>query len=72
MTTSTLSTNHNQASWDRAARVLLGFGIFSLIFFGPETAWGWLGLVLLLTGLVGFCPLYGLLGLSTCSVRNKS
>ena len=72
MTTSAPSANRNQASWDRAVRVLLGVAIFSLVFFGPKTAWGWLGLIPLLTGLVGFCPLYGVLNLSTCSMQNKA
>lgn len=56
----------NEATVDRVLRVLLGLGLLSLIFVGPKTPWGWIGLVPLVTGLVGSCPLYTLFGLSTC------
>jgi hypothetical protein len=36
---------------------------------GPQTAWGWLGVIPLATGLLGSCPLYTLFGVSTCKVR---
>jgi hypothetical protein len=55
----------NEGSLDRALRVILGIAILSLVFFGPTTAWGWLGVVPLVTGLVGMCPLYSLLGIRT-------
>ncbi|MGB1023509.1 MAG: YgaP family membrane protein [Paracoccaceae bacterium] len=38
----------------------------AIVFVGPQTAWGWVGLVPLLTGLVGNCPLYAILGIKTC------
>lgn len=60
----------NVHTYERAARVLVGLGLISLVFVGPETPWGWLGGIPLLTGLVGTCPLYTLLGMSTCP--NKS
>ncbi|MCA9629559.1 MAG: DUF2892 domain-containing protein, partial [Myxococcales bacterium] len=41
----------------------------SLVFVGPQVTWGWIGVVPLLTGLAGHCPLYRLLGVSTCKVR---
>jgi hypothetical protein len=56
----------NESSIDRALRVVLGIMVLSLVLVGPKTMWGLLGLVPLLTGLVGFCPLYRLLGISTC------
>lgn len=59
----------NESSIDRALRVVLGIVVLSLVVVGPKTMWGLLGLVPLLTGLVGFCPLYRLLGVSTCSVH---
>lgn len=59
----------NEGTIDRALRIILGLVLIALVFVGPQTAWGWLGLVPLLTGLVGFCPLYRLLGISTCPVR---
>lgn len=57
----------NEHPIDRALRVLLGLALLSLAFVGPQTPWGWLGLVPLFTGLIGSCPLYTLLGLRTCS-----
>ncbi|MCB9728222.1 MAG: DUF2892 domain-containing protein [Deltaproteobacteria bacterium] len=59
----------NEAGWDRAARVALGAGVISLAFIGPATPWAWLGLVPLLTGLSGWCPLYRVFGVSTCAVK---
>ena len=55
----------NIGSLDRIVRVVLGIGLLALVFFGPETRWGWIGLVPLLTGVVGYCPLYRLLHTST-------
>jgi hypothetical protein len=56
----------NEATWDRAARVVLGIALLALTVLGPHTLWGLVGLVPLITGLVGFCPLYRLAGVSTC------
>jgi hypothetical protein len=58
----------NEHSIDRVLRVVLGLGLLSLTFVGPHTALGYLGLIPLVTGLVGSCPLYSLLGFSTCRV----
>lgn len=57
----------NVGGIDRVLRIVAGLVIFSLVFIGPQTPWGWLGLIPLLTGAVGFCPLYPILGVSTCS-----
>ncbi|MCW8957049.1 MAG: DUF2892 domain-containing protein, partial [Gammaproteobacteria bacterium] len=43
----------------------------SLVFVGPKTLWGLIGLVPLITGLFGFCPAYKLLGMSTCPITDK-
>lgn len=56
----------NEAGIDRALRILLGLVLLSLVFVGPHTPWGLLGLVPLATGLVGYCPLYRVLGIDTC------
>ena len=56
----------NEGSLDRALRVLVGLVLIAMVFVGPQIAWGWIGVVPLLTGLVGFCPLYRLVGLNTC------
>ena len=59
----------NIGSLDRILRVVVGLGLLSLIFVGPKTLWGLVGLVPLGTALVGFCPAYRLFGLSTCARR---
>jgi len=60
----------NEHNVDRGLRVALGVGLLSLAFVGPQTAWGFLGVVPLLTGLLGSCPVYALLGMSTCPVKH--
>jgi hypothetical protein len=59
----------NEGGLDRILRVLAGLAILSLAFVGPKTPWAYLGLVPLLTGAIGYCPLYSILGLNTCPVR---
>lgn len=59
----------NEGTVDRVLRVVAGAALVSLVFVGPETPWGWIGLVPLVTGLVGNCPVYSLLGISTCPVK---
>jgi hypothetical protein len=59
----------NEGSLDRALRVIVGIGLIAMVFVGPKTAWGWIGVVPLLTGLVGVCPLYRLIGMNTCPRR---
>ncbi len=61
----------NEGTIDRVLRVVAGLGILSLAFVGPQTPWGYVGLVPLATGLIGFCPLYAMLGISTCSVKAR-
>lgn len=62
----------NEATWDRAIRVVLGAVGISLVFVGPETPWGWIGVVPLLTGLLGSCPLYTVFGIGTCPVKKAN
>ncbi len=54
---------------DRAIRVLVGIGILAMVFVGPQTPWGYVGLIPLVTGLIGFCPAYCPLGFSTCGIQ---
>lgn len=61
----------NEHRFERIGRVALGLAVLALFFVGPKTPWGLVGLVPLATGLIGSCPLYTLLGISTCSVRTK-
>ena len=61
----------NEGSVDRVVRVALGVVLLSLVFVGPATPWGWIGVVPLATGLLGSCPLYTLLGISTCPLPKR-
>lgn len=61
----------NEGRIDRILRVILGLALLSLVFFGPKTMWGLVGLIPLVTGLVGTCPIYSLLGIRTCKVRTE-
>ena len=58
--------SRNEHKIERAVRIALGLGLLSLVFLGPQTRWGLIGIVPLATGLMGTCPLYSLLGFSTC------
>ncbi len=53
---------------ERVLRVLVGLVLLSLVFVGPKTLWGLLGLLPLATGLLGSCGLYTLLGINTCRI----
>lgn len=59
----------NIGSIDRTIRIIAGLFLVSLIFWGPKTMWGLVGLVPLLTGLAGWCLPYSLLGISTCKTK---
>jgi len=61
----------NEGTIDRVLRVVVGLGILSLALVGPQTPWGYVGLVPLATGLIGFCPLYAMLGINTCPVKAR-
>lgn len=61
----------NEGNLDRILRVVVGAVAISLVFVGPQSAWGWLGLVPLVTGLVGNCPVYSLLGINTCGIKQS-
>ena len=56
----------NTHQLERALRVIVGLILLSLIFLGPRTLWGLVGVVPLATGLLGSCPLYTIFGWSTC------
>jgi hypothetical protein len=55
----------NVGGIDRVLRIVVGLGLLSLVFVGPQTPWGWIGVVPLLTALIGWCPAYTLFGWST-------
>lgn len=60
----------NEGTFDRALRVIVGLALLSLVFVGPQTLWGLIGLVPLITGLIGICPVYSMLGIRTCPMKN--
>ena len=59
----------NSGSIDRTLRVIVGLILIALAASGTIGMWGWIGVVPLLTGAVGFCPAYSTLGLNTCSTK---
>ena len=53
----------------RVLRILVGLGVLSLAFIGPRTLWGYVGIVLIATGLIGWCPAWKMFGFSTCKIK---
>lgn len=62
----------NEHTVDRVLRVVLGGAVIALVFVGPQTPWGWLGLIPVITGLIGSCPIYTVLSVSTCSTKSRA
>ena len=60
----------NVGSIDRALRAIIGLGLISMVFIGPQIVWGWIGIVPLATAVMGWCPPYALLGINTCGLKN--
>ncbi len=60
----------NVGGIDRILRIVLGVVLVALAATGTVGVWGWLGLVPLATGLLGWCPPYSLLGINTCKNKN--
>jgi Protein of unknown function (DUF2892) len=57
---------------ERILRVFVGIGIISMAFGGPHSPWAYFGIIPLATGLIGWCPPYALLGISTSKSTCKS
>ena len=66
-----VSTLFNEGMADRLIRIIVGIIVIALVFVGPQTPWGGLGLVPLITGLIGWCPAYSLFGIRTCPLRKS-
>jgi O-antigen ligase len=60
----------NIGNTERIIRIVGGLVLIALAATGTVGVWGWLGLVPLATGLVGWCPPYSLLGINTCKNKN--
>ena len=59
----------NVGGIDKALRILVGAGLIGATLAGMLPAWGYLGVVPLATGVLGWCPLYPLLGLNSCPMK---
>jgi hypothetical protein len=61
--------NKNAGTLDRGFRVLAGLSLIELAYSGLIGSWGWLGILPMLTGVIGLCPAYALLRLNTCRIN---
>jgi hypothetical protein len=59
----------NVGGIDRIARIALGLVLVGLAATGNVGAWGWIGIVPLATGAIGWCPPYAIFGFSTCAMK---
>lgn len=59
----------NVGTLDRVLRIVAGLVLIALAATGTVGWWGWLGVVLLATGVFRFCPAYTLLGMNTCGLK---
>lgn len=60
----------NIGSVDSILRIIVGLFVLSLIFWGPKSLWGLVGLVPFFTGIFRYCPLYPVLGINTCCKKD--
>ena len=59
----------NVGGIDKILRIVVGIALIAMAAIGVVGAWGWIGVVPLLTGLFGSCPAYALLGLNSCPIK---
>jgi hypothetical protein len=59
----------NEGTIDRSLRVVVGLVLIGLAATGTVGVWGWIGVLPLVTGIVGFCPAYAIFGMSTCPMK---
>lgn len=59
----------NVGNIDRIVRAVIGLALIALTWAGTIGVWGWIGVVPLLTAALGFCPVYTMLGFSTCPMK---
>ena len=62
----------NVGGMDRILRIVVGLVLIGLTVTGTIGVWGWLGIVPLATGAIGWCPPYAIFGWNTCSTKSKS
>lgn len=61
---------NNMGSIDRAVRIIVGLILMGLAMTGAVGWWGWIGIVPVVTGALGSCPVYSIIGLNTCGKKN--
>ncbi len=59
----------NIGNIERVIRAIIGSVFIALVFVGPQTTWGWLGVIPLATAMIGWCPPYAIFGINTCGKR---
>lgn len=59
----------NVGGIDRILRIVVGLALVAWALFANGPVWAWIGIVPLATGAIGFCPLYPMIGMSTCSTK---
>lgn len=62
----------NVGGIDRILRIILGLALIAMTLMGMIGVWGWIGVVPLLTGAIGWCPPYALLGINTCPMKTQA
>lgn len=63
--------NLNEGTLDRVLRVVVGVVLIGLTLTQKIGLWGWIGVVPLVTGAIGMCPMYSILGIRTCPMRKN-
>jgi hypothetical protein len=64
--------SNNIGTIDRWIRAAIGVSLLALVWFGPHTAWGYIGILPLFTAALGYCPLYQIFGWSTKTHERKA
>lgn len=59
----------NEGSIDRAVRIIAGIALIALAYTGTIGVWGYIGIMPLLTGILGICPAYSIFGINTCPLK---
>ena len=59
----------NEGTIDRAVRIIAGLALIALAYSGTIGVWGYIGVVPLLTGILGICPAYSIFGINTCPMK---
>lgn len=63
---------NNVGSIDRLVRLLAGLSLVALVFTGPMTVWGWIGLIPIATAIMAYCPMYTVLGINCPDKHQQS